>query len=44
MHRLLQQVRSGDFDRAQVGTEMRRLGAILKGPEGPGKDSHSSET
>ena len=35
MHGLLKQVRAGDFDRAQVGAEMRRLGAILKG----GKES-----
>ncbi len=31
MHGLLKQVRAGDFDRAQVSAEMRRLGAILKG-------------
>lgn len=31
MHGLLQQVRAGDFDRTQVGAEMRRLGAILRG-------------
>lgn len=40
MHGLLEQVRSGDFDRTHVGTEMRRLGALLKGT---GTDSPSSK-
>ena len=36
MHGLLKQVRAGDFDRAHVGAEMRRLGAILRGDsDGP---------
>jgi hypothetical protein len=34
---LLTQVRSEDFDRAQLGTGMKRLGAMLKGNAGSGE-------
>jgi hypothetical protein len=36
MGALLAQARSGDFDRAQLGAGMKRLGAMLKGSAGSG--------
>ena len=35
MHALLIQVRSSNFDRTQVGADMKRLGAMLKARPGP---------